>query len=65
MITVNGQARETERPVTIAELLAQLGHPDRGVAVALDGTVVPKTLWPTTALEDNAIVEIVTAVQGG
>ncbi len=36
-----------------------------GVAVAVDGTVVPRSQWATTPLSAGQTVEIVTAVQGG
>ncbi|KAA9394519.1 sulfur carrier protein ThiS [Kocuria coralli] len=36
-----------------------------GVAVALEGSVVPRSLWAAADLEENAQLEIVTAVQGG
>ena len=40
------------------------GHP-LGIAVAVDNTVVPRSLWATTAVAPGQSVEIVTAVQGG
>lgn len=36
-----------------------------GVAVAVDGTVVPRSRWSATPLAGGQAVEIVTAVQGG
>ncbi len=36
-----------------------------GVAVAVDGAVVPRSRWSATTLGDGQAVEIVTAVQGG
>jgi sulfur carrier protein len=65
MISVNGNPSELEPGTTIAQLLAQLETPDRGVAVAVDGEVVPRGAWPSTAIADNARVEVVMAVQGG
>jgi sulfur carrier protein len=42
------------------------GTPEgRGVAVALDGEVVPRGQWQRTDLDDGARVEVVVAVQGG
>ena len=41
------------------------GAPRTGVAVAVDGEVVPRADWPATALADGARVEVLTAVQGG
>jgi sulfur carrier protein len=65
MIRVNGDPSDVVPGTTIAELLAARGAPDRGVAVAIDGEVVPRGLWVHTAVEDEAAVEVVMAVQGG
>jgi sulfur carrier protein len=66
MIRVNGEDRELGG-CTVAELVARLDIPaqGRGVAVAVDGEVVRRGAWETTAVPDGAAVEIVTAVQGG
>ena len=64
MITVNGEQREAA--ATVSALLAETeGVPDRGVAVAIDGEVVPRSAWGDTPVPDGARVEILTAVQGG
>jgi sulfur carrier protein len=66
-VTVNGERRELPSGATVAELVASApGVPDgRGVAVAVDGEVVPRGAWGATELTDGASVEIVVAVQGG
>jgi sulfur carrier protein len=51
----------------VARLLPGLvvdGAP-RGVAVALDDAVVPRSAWGTTNVRPGDRVEVVTAVQGG
>jgi sulfur carrier protein len=64
VITINGEPRELAG--TVDELLDALGvEARRGVAVAVDATVVPRGEWTTTQVRDGARVEIVTAVQGG
>jgi sulfur carrier protein len=63
-VTVNDEAVEVDEQVTVAALLERLGFPDKGIAVAVDWTVLPRTQWQT-ALTDGARVEVVTAVQGG
>jgi sulfur carrier protein len=65
-IRVNGVERDLSG-ATVSELVAELGVPagGRGVAVAIDGEVVPRTEWEARAVADGARVEIVTAVQGG
>jgi sulfur carrier protein len=64
-VTVNGEPRELPADMTLAGLLEELSTPPRGVAVALDGQVVPRGEWAGTPLADGARVEIVVAVQGG
>jgi sulfur carrier protein len=67
MITVNGTEHDHLAGATVAELVERLGVPagGRGCAVAVDGEVVRRGAWETTAVPDGAAVEIVTAVQGG
>jgi sulfur carrier protein len=67
MIRVNGREVWERDGATIAELLVDLGvEPDaRGVAVAVDGEVIPRGDWATSAVAAGARVEAVTAVQGG
>ncbi len=50
--------------MTVAGLLQSLGYPDRGIAVAVDQAVLPRSSWATT-LSDGANIDVVTAVQGG
>ncbi|MFT4201441.1 sulfur carrier protein ThiS [Gordonia sp. (in: high G+C Gram-positive bacteria)] len=64
-VTVNGDARDLAAGTTVAGLVTELGLPDRGIAVAVDGFVIPCSRWGETALRDEDTVEIVTAVQGG
>jgi sulfur carrier protein len=64
-LTVNGDSRELPPGTTLAELIGQLTESARGIAAAVDGEVVPRRAWPDRTLADGAVVEIVTAVQGG
>jgi sulfur carrier protein len=65
-IFVNGEPREVEHPRLLAVLdVPEGGTAPRGIAVALDGTVVPRAELVSTTLHEGARVEIVTAVQGG
>jgi sulfur carrier protein len=67
MIVVNGEPRTAAGTETVGELLGALGlGPEaRGVAVAVDGEVVPRSQWQRRPLEDGARVEVVGAIQGG
>lgn len=65
-IYFNGAPRELPDGVTVAEAIAELGPgPRRGIAVALDGEVVPRAAWDDTQLRSGARLEVVQAVQGG
>ena len=64
IVVVNGAARELTAGSTVIQLLATEGSPDRGIAVAVNGAVLPRGRW-TDEVPDGAVVEIVTAVQGG
>ena len=66
MIFVNGEPRE-RAGATIAELLADLGVEDRarGVAVAVDGEVVPRAEWSERRVTEGERVEALSAMQGG
>lgn len=64
IVVVNEQKVEVGEQTTVAALLESLGYPDRGVAVAMDSVVLPRSHWGT-ALFDGARVEVLTAVQGG
>jgi sulfur carrier protein len=65
-IRVNGE----EEPLSVATLEALLTAKEiapgrRGVAVALNGSVVPRAHWAETRLAGGDVVEIVLAKQGG
>jgi sulfur carrier protein len=65
-IQINGQ----EEPLGAATLAALLEEKavdvsQRGIAVALNGAVVPRAEWPATTLKPGDTVEIVRARQGG
>ena len=64
IVTVNDQELEVDQNTTVAALLESLGVPDRGVAVAVNWAVLPRSQWDA-AVPPGARVEVLTAVQGG
>ena len=65
-IRVNG----AEEPLGVATLGDLLQDKDidpgkRGIAVAVNGSVVPRAAWPQTRLRPGDSIEIVRARQGG
>jgi sulfur carrier protein len=65
-IRINGED-EPLAADTLAALLEEkaVDVDQRGIAVALNGAVVPRAAWPQTALKPGDSVEIVRARQGG
>ena len=68
-VELNGRRVELADGATIADAVARAGveatGPARGIAVALDGEVVPRTAWGVTPLRDGQGVEVLMAIQGG
>ena len=65
-IRVNGQD-EAVSASTLASLLEEKGidGEGRGLALALNGAVIPRTAWAQTALSSGDTIEVVRAKQGG
>jgi sulfur carrier protein len=67
IVHVNGEATELDEGATVAALLArlQVERRPRGIAVAVDAQVVPRSDWERRPLSDGAHVELLSAIQGG
>jgi sulfur carrier protein len=67
VIRVNGETEPLGEQRTLDALLAEktVDIGQRGIAVALNGAVVPRAAWPQTALRPGDSIEIVRARQGG
>jgi sulfur carrier protein len=64
-VTINGTPRDLSDGIDVAGLVGALTSHRRGVAVAVNGEVVPRTGWAGAALRDGDRVEVLTAAQGG
>jgi sulfur carrier protein len=66
-IWLNGEQRELPAGTVLADAVEAAGalRGRRGIAVAVDGEVVPRDRWDDTRLADGQHVEVVQAVQGG
>ena len=66
-IELNGEPRELASGATLADAVraSGVGEGARGVAVALEGEVVPRAEWDSTPLAEGAGVEVLAAIQGG
>lgn len=72
-VMINGERRELAPTATVASVVELLAG-DRvdsaqalgqGLAVALEGEVVPRDRWRSTPLSEGARVEVLAAIQGG
>jgi sulfur carrier protein len=64
---LNGEALRVAAGATIADVVAGLtqGEDPRGVAVAVDRCVIPRSEWATTPARPGSLVEVVSAAAGG
>lgn len=66
-LTINGEKRVLELdPPTVETLLDALDIPSqKGVALAVDDRVIPRSQWGNTQISDGESIEIIRATQGG
>lgn len=62
--TLNGQSQTVNSGTSISEFIATLTLPVRFV-VEKNHSLLPRSQWPTTIIENNDKIEIITAVGGG
>ncbi len=65
-VRVNDKPHAIGDGATLIQLLGELGLTGRrGVAVAVNDAVVPRSTWPAHALADGDRVLVIQATQGG
>ena len=66
-VALNGSPADLDAAATVADAVAASGAAadQRGVAVAVDGEVVPRSEWEGTVLSEGQSVEVLAAIQGG
>ena len=64
-LTVNGKPAQAEEGSTLGQLADSLGLPALGVAIALDGEIVPRSQWAFTLVSEGCAVEVVSIAAGG
>jgi sulfur carrier protein len=66
-LSVNGQPVRVPAGTTIADVVTQLTEQvdPKGVAVAIDRCVIPRSEWATTEARAGSLVEVVSAAAGG
>jgi sulfur carrier protein len=63
--TVNGEPAELPADTTISDVVESWCPSSRGVAVARNGEVVPRSTWHEERVLAGDAIEIVTAAAGG
>jgi sulfur carrier protein len=64
-LTINGERRSFEAPLTVAELIDRLALTGKRLALERNGQIVPRGTYPHERLADGDRLEIVVAVGGG
>lgn len=62
---INGEEKALARPITLSELLTQLGYRTAFVAVELNGTIIKQADFGSKTITDADKLEIVSFVGGG
>lgn len=64
-IKVNGENKQFDQSITVANLVAQMGFTNKRIAVERNEEIVPKGMHENTMIEDGDVLEIVQAIGGG
>jgi sulfur carrier protein len=64
-ILLNGAPLELEAGTTVSALVAVAAESPKGIAVAVNADVVPRSAWDRTVVAAGDRVELLTAAQGG
>lgn len=64
-VRVNHKETTLNEAANLADLLQSMKISEKGVALAVDNTVVPKLEWQSFVLQENMNVTLIRATQGG
>ena len=64
-VVVNGEAQTVPAGTSVADVIASLACGPKGIAVAVNADVVPRSAWAATSLREGDHLEVLTAAQGG
>ena len=64
-VTVNGERRSFPAQTTLLDIVRALNLEPERVAIELNRAIVKREMWPSTAIDDGAEIEIVQFVGGG
>ncbi len=64
-VLVNGDSSDVRAGTTVAGVVDALARSPKGIAVAVNGEIVPRSAWTKTKVNDGDEVEVLAAAQGG
>ncbi len=64
-IVVNNSETEIPENTTVSQLLESRSLPRTGIAVGINGKIVPKSEWETCRLSENDSLIVIRAACGG
>jgi sulfur carrier protein len=65
-VTINGAEKEVGPATKVADVVSDFaGSRRRGIAIALNGEIVPKSEWAEVAMHDGDRLEVLSAIGGG
>lgn len=64
-VVLNGEARQLAAGTSVERVLQLLDAPTKGVAVACNGSIVPRSSWAETLVAPGDHLEILTVAAGG
>jgi thiamine biosynthesis protein ThiS len=64
-VTLNGERRSFPAQTTLLDVVRALKLEPERVAIEYNRVIIKRELWPSTALDNNAEIEIVQFVGGG
>lgn len=64
-VVINGEAAQLPEGSTIASMVSAMLPSSRGVAVAIDREVQPRSAWSQRTICEGDLIEVVTAAAGG
>jgi sulfur carrier protein len=66
IIILNGDTTDVPADTSLEALLIRAGHEvRRGLAIAMNGEVVPRGRWTEQVVNEGDVVELLAATQGG
>lgn len=64
-VHINGNTQQIPEGCNVRNLIDKLSIAPTGIAVAINGSVVPRTIWENEVLQPKDSITIIKATQGG